>query len=159
MSKVGFLTLLPKEDSALSPHFGKAKWVLVRDGGTSKITVEQNTALSGHAVVDILQRHACTDVVFTEIGPGAFRHLQEAGIRGWLAPANLPIPQLIERFDRGQLSRVTHHTHSPDVYRERPGRPCNGPDAQGHGARRACCGEQQHESAGKLVFVQLKAGS
>ena len=95
MSKVGFTTLLDRDDSVLSPHFGEAKWVMIRDDDTGKVTFEHNTGLSGRAVVTILQRHGCTEAVFTEIGPGAFRHLHEAGIRGWLAPANMPVRELL----------------------------------------------------------------
>jgi predicted Fe-Mo cluster-binding NifX family protein len=104
MSKIGFTTLLNREDSVLSPHFGLAKWVMIRDNDTGDVTFEQNTALYGRAIVDILHQHGCADVVFAEIGPGAFRNLQEAGIRGWLAPMNVPVPQLLERFSRGELT-------------------------------------------------------
>ncbi|HLI62347.1 MAG TPA: NifB/NifX family molybdenum-iron cluster-binding protein [Terriglobales bacterium] len=106
MSKVAFTTLLKREDSALSPHFGKAKWILIRDGESGEISFEQNTALNGHAVVDLMTRHGCTDAVFTNIGPGALRHLEQAGIRGWIGPAGVPLPQVLERFERGELKRA-----------------------------------------------------
>jgi predicted Fe-Mo cluster-binding NifX family protein len=106
MSTIGFTTLINREDSVLSPHFGLAKWVMIRDNDTGNATFEQNTALYGQAVVDILQRHGCTDVVFAEIGYGAFRGLQEAGIRGWLAPMNVPVPQLLDHFNRGELTQA-----------------------------------------------------
>ena len=46
MSKVGFTSLLDRDDWVLSPHFGKAKWVMIRDDDTGKLTFEQNTGLS-----------------------------------------------------------------------------------------------------------------
>jgi predicted Fe-Mo cluster-binding NifX family protein len=103
MSKVAFTTLLKREDSALSPHFGKAKWIVVRDGESGEIAVEQNTGLNGRAVVDIMARHGCSDAVFTSIGPGASRHLEQAGIRGWIGAAGVPLPQLLEMLERGEL--------------------------------------------------------
>lgn len=106
MSKVGFTTLLKREDSALSPHFGKAKWIAVRNGESGDMTFEQNIALNGRAVVDIMARHGCTDAVFTNIGPGALQHLEQAGIRGWIGPAGVPLPQLLERLGRGELKRA-----------------------------------------------------
>ena len=105
MSKIAFTALLNRPDSVLSPHFGKAKWILIRDEG-GQTTFEQNTVLNGRAVVDIMARHGCTDAVFTQIGDGAFVHLDRAGIRGWIGPANIPVPQLVERLERGQLERV-----------------------------------------------------
>jgi predicted Fe-Mo cluster-binding NifX family protein len=106
MSKVAFTTLLNREDSALSPHFGMAKWILIRDDDDGQITFEQNTALNGRAVVDIMVRHGCTDAVFTHIGPGAFQHLEEAGIRGWIGPADMPLPQLLDHLSCGELARA-----------------------------------------------------
>ncbi len=105
MSKAAFITLLNREDSALSPHFGKGKWVLIRDESGRSI-FEQNTVLNGRAVVDIMRKHGCTDAVFTEIGPGAFMHLEQAGIRGWIGPARTPVPQLAALLDRGELIRA-----------------------------------------------------
>jgi predicted Fe-Mo cluster-binding NifX family protein len=110
MSKIGFTTLLNREDSALSAHFGLAKWVMIRDTKTGVVIFEQNKVPYGRAIVDILQRHGCTDVVFGQIGHGAFRHLQEAGIRGWSATANVPISKLIDQFDRGELMPATGPT-------------------------------------------------
>jgi len=112
MSKVGFITLLNRNDSVLSPHFGMAKWVMIHDDNTGEITFEQNIELYGRAVVDILRRHGCTDAVFAEIGQGAYRALQEAGIRGWLAPRNIPVPQLLEHFTRGELSQAEGPTQT-----------------------------------------------
>ncbi len=106
MSKVAFTTLLNREDSALSLHFGMAKWILIRDDDNSQITFEQNTALNGRAVVEIMVQHGCTDAVFTQIGEGAFRHLEQAGIRGWIGPASTPVPQLLEHLSRGELARA-----------------------------------------------------
>ena len=152
MSKVGFITLLNREDSVLSPHFGIAKWVLVRDDDTGEITFEQNTGLTGRAVVDILARHGCTDAVFTEIGPGAFGHLQAAGIRAWLAPADVPVPELIQRLSSGGLTRAIEPTQSSGGARrrERKGGRC-GPDelrGSGIGRERGCCGQQHRHRFG-----------
>jgi predicted Fe-Mo cluster-binding NifX family protein len=105
VSKLAFTTLLRREDSTLSPHFGMAKWILIRDGN-GQITFEQNTVLNGRAVVDIMFRHGCTDAVFTHIGPGALSHLEQAGIRGWIGPADVPVPAVLERFSRGELARA-----------------------------------------------------
>jgi predicted Fe-Mo cluster-binding NifX family protein len=139
MNTVAFTTLLNREDSALSPHFGKAKWILIRDN-SGKITFEQNKALNGRAVVEIMAKHSCTDAVFTHIGPGAFLHLEEAGIRGWIGPAATPVPQLIECFSRGELQRV--QAPEPAANTTDQGTPGE------HG-----CGQQRHRHrAGSLTY-------
>ena len=113
MKKVAFTTLLKRDDSALSPQFGMAKWIMIRDNEVGQVTFEQNTALNGRAVVDIMVKHGCTDAVFTQIGAGALRHLQQAGIRGWTGEAGVPVSQLLERLGRGELSPAqTHSAHT-----------------------------------------------
>ncbi len=126
MSRVAFATLLNREDSSLSPHFGMAKWILIYNDGNSRTTFEQNTALNGRAVVEIMVKHGCTDAVFTQIGPGAYRHLEQAGIRGWIGPAGTPVPQLLERLRRSELARAD----APD----------SAPRAEAGGHRRESCG-------------------
>jgi predicted Fe-Mo cluster-binding NifX family protein len=106
MSKIAFMTLLRCEDSKLSPHFGKAKWVMITDEDGGVATFVQNTGLDGRAVVDILAANGCTDVVFSGIGAGALRHLQAANIRGWIAGGDVPVPILLESFRRGELARA-----------------------------------------------------
>jgi len=92
-----------------------------QDGGV--LSFVQNTGLNGRAVVDILAANGCTDVVFSGIGAGALRHLQAAKIRGWIAGGDVPVPDLRERFRRGELARA----HAPTEGQE------------GHG-----CGHQHH---------------
>ena len=150
MSRVGFMTLLNREDSVLSPHFGKAKWVMIRDDDTGEVTFERNAGLYGRAVVDILAHSGCTDAVFAEIGPGALRPLQEAGIRGWLAPKDVPVSALLDQLCQGKLPAAAEATHSAG------GSGCHGhgahggaggSGASGHG----CCGQQRHGA--RLVKV------
>jgi hypothetical protein len=99
-------------------------------------------------VVDILARHGCSDAVFTEIGPGAFGHLQAAGIRGWLAPPEVPIPELVERLSENELPAVNQPTQSAGGgrRRERRGGECGSTRTRGTGAGRGrgCCGQQRH---------------
>lgn len=106
MSAIGFMTLLNKEDSVLSPHFGMAKWLMIVDKDTGKSTFVRNEHLNGRSVVDLLIANRCSDVVFNEIGFGALRHLQNAKIGAWFAPADAPVPQLLEMFRQGKLEKA-----------------------------------------------------
>lgn len=145
MSKLAFTTLLNRNDSILSPHFGKAKWIMIRDDAGT-VGFEQNTDLNGRAVVDILRHAGCTDVISAEIGEGAFRNLQQTGIRSWLAPADVPVPQLVEMFAKGQLSPSTPTAHDS-------GGGCHsaaqagGGSAAAHGSGGCCHGARKADGA------------
>lgn len=102
MSKIGFLTLLKKNDSPLSPHFGKAKWLMVVDDEQQTHFI-QNTGLDGRSVVQLLRDQGCDEVVFSNIGEGALRQLMQSGISGWYAPDDVPVPRLLEMLSVGQL--------------------------------------------------------
>jgi predicted Fe-Mo cluster-binding NifX family protein len=147
LSKVGFTTLLNREDSVLSPHFGMAKWILIRDDDNDGITFEQNTALNGRAVVDLMVRHGCSDAVFTQIGPGALQHLEQAGIRGWIGPADLPLPQVLELLSRGELARAQSSEPKPAASAASPQAAAAGRGFGGRGegqGRAHECGQHRH---------------
>ncbi|MGO8720332.1 MAG: NifB/NifX family molybdenum-iron cluster-binding protein [Acidobacteriaceae bacterium] len=107
MSKIALMTLLDREDSSLSPHFGKAKWILVREAESGPSHFVQNHGMNGKSVVEQLLREGCTDVICSEIGMGAVEHLHQAHVRGWLAPAGIPAPRLVEMLLAGSLQPVS----------------------------------------------------
>lgn len=149
MSKIAFTTLLNREDSRLSPHFGKAKWVLIREED-ARSTFEQNTGLNGRSVIDILLKHSCTDAVFTHIGAGAFAHLAEAGIRGWIGPDDMPVPELLDHLNRGELEMATAPEPDAETAHGKQHAGC-GHEAHGHhehGHQGQCCGGRHHGNHG-----------
>jgi predicted Fe-Mo cluster-binding NifX family protein len=117
---------------------------------SGEVAFEQNTGHSGRSVVEILQRHGCTDAVFTEIGPGALRHLQEAGIRGWFAPADAPVSQLLSRLRGAQLTAAEHATEGSGCAgrSERKGTGCGEAHRTGNGRALGCC-QQRHQHGGE----------
>jgi predicted Fe-Mo cluster-binding NifX family protein len=141
MSKVGFTTLLSREDSPLSPHFGMTKWVMIRDTESGEVGFEENTGRSGRAVVAILARHGCRDAVFTQIGPGALEHLRATGIRGWIGPPHVPVPQLLEGLEGGELAPAHQATRPGGGRRrsERRGGECGAGQRRGAGGGRGGC--------------------
>jgi predicted Fe-Mo cluster-binding NifX family protein len=76
MSRVGLTVVRPDAESPLSPEFGLAGWVLICDTDGEQRVFERNRLLSGMGVVDILERHGCTDGIFSNIGQGAFEALK-----------------------------------------------------------------------------------
>ena len=107
MSKIALMTLLNREDSTLSPHFGKAKWIMIRDTEHGPSHFVQNHGLNGKTVVEELLREGCTDVICSEIGQGAVENLKRAQIHGWLASADIPAPRLVEMLAAGSLQPVS----------------------------------------------------
>jgi predicted Fe-Mo cluster-binding NifX family protein len=89
-------------DGQMSSHFGKAEWIMVADTENRIPEFVKNEALNGKSVVDIAIHRGCTDVIFTEIGDGAFGHLIAAAIRGWVAPEHITGQQALQMF--GQLA-------------------------------------------------------
>lgn len=145
MRKIALMTLLNREDSSLSPHFGKAKWIMIRDLEHGPSRFLQNHGLNGKSVVEQLQAEHCTDVICSEIGMGAVENLQRAQIRGWLAPAGVAAPLLVEMLVAGSLQPVSA-THQ---HRQDSGRHSSGAEHSGGGC---CCGhrhgnEQIHDGA------------
>ena len=116
MSKIALMTLLNREDSSLSPHFGKAKWILVRDTEQGSAKFIQNHGLNGRTVVEALLREGCTDVICSEIGQGAVENLRRAQIHGWLAPAGIPVPRLFsEKLHPIQCKNLAAPENAPTM--------------------------------------------
>ena len=110
MSKIALLTSLDREDSILSDHFGKAKWIMIRDTeqGTSRFV--QNEGLNGKSVVQHLIGEGCSAVLLREIGMGAFGHLKEANIRAWLAPQHVAVSDVLRMYGEGSLTEIVVST-------------------------------------------------
>lgn len=115
MSKIGLTVLRDTPTSALSAHFGKAKWILIHDSATGRSSFVRNRALVGAAVAQILAEHECTDAVFAHIGPGGLNNLRTRGIRAWRGPKGVPAIEIIAKLQRGELRRVNAPppTHAP----------------------------------------------
>jgi len=110
MSKIGVMMSANSADDQISSHFGKAEWLMVSDPNSSTFDFVRNEGANGRSAVDIAVHHGLTDVVFTEIGVGAFGRLQAAGIRGWVAPENISGQEAIKMFQHSQLQAVNIST-------------------------------------------------
>jgi predicted Fe-Mo cluster-binding NifX family protein len=113
MSKIGFVTALDRTTTRLSPHFGKAKWVMILDNNSGKTSFIRNTGLTGRAVVDILLSEGCEEVVFRNIGPGALKQLKAADIGAWRAVQDKVVLKLAGDLLRGQLRLASKPSEFP----------------------------------------------
>jgi predicted Fe-Mo cluster-binding NifX family protein len=105
-TRIGLTVVRPDAEAPLSPQFGLAGWVLICDADGGEPIFERNPLLYGMGVVGILERHRCTDTVFSNIAPGALEALNAAGIRAWCGPEGVPATELIERLKSGELKRA-----------------------------------------------------
>lgn len=111
--RIGFTLLKESADSALSPHFGKAKWLGIHDTDTNTTHFVRNTGLSGRFVADVFGEANCTHAVFAQIGAPALEHLKAHGLEAFWGEAEVPATTLVQRLKRGQLARAETSEHTP----------------------------------------------
>ncbi len=112
MSKIGVMMSADHADEPMSSHFGKAEWVMVTNPDSPAREFVKNQGMNGRSAVEIAIGQGLTDVIFTEIGHGAFGHLQTAGIRGWVAPEHISGQQALKMFEQSQLEAASASTKS-----------------------------------------------
>ena len=110
MGKIGVMMSAESADEAISSHFGKAEWLMITDTGNPTPVFVKNEMLSGKSAVEIAHREGCSDLIFTEIGNGAFGHLKAAGIRGWVAPEHITGSHALNMFDKSILQPASTST-------------------------------------------------
>ena len=103
MSKVAVMMSENQVKAQMSPHFGKAEWVMVADTESHTLAFLKKEASNGKSVVEMIAGQNCTDAIFSEIGNGALGHLKAEGIRSWVAPANISGQQALEMFEHLRL--------------------------------------------------------
>jgi predicted Fe-Mo cluster-binding NifX family protein len=110
MAKIGVMMSADRADEEMSSHFGKAEWIMVADTDTPVPVFVKNEALNGKSAVEIAIREGCTDIIFSEIGNGAFGHLKAARIRGWVAPEHITGKHALKIFAQSALQPTNAST-------------------------------------------------
>ncbi len=104
-------------DGPMSPHFGKAEWIMVVEVPSGVAEFARNEGFNGGSAADLLISRGCTDVILADIGKGALARLQAANIRAWAAPGPVTGNEALQLFAEGHLSPVptartaTRHGH------------------------------------------------
>ena len=106
MTRIGVMMSADRANEEMSPHFGKAEWIMVADTESGVHAFVKNEVSSGKGAVEIVIRQGCTDVILADIGDGALGHLQAAHIRAWAVPAPVAGNEALRMFSEGQLPPV-----------------------------------------------------
>lgn len=109
-----------KQNPALSPLFGKAKWFAFVDA-KGDIRIEAFSDQGGHAVAKFLLDRDVKTVLFHHMGNTPFDIMQEVGIKCYYHDATrVELDELLRKFHNSELVEVTkanednyieEHTH------------------------------------------------
>ena len=75
--KIAIPVKMNKENSAVAPLFGKAKWFAIVEEG--KITIEQNQANGGRAVIEWFNSMNIDTIIMQEMGEGPYEMIRQLG--------------------------------------------------------------------------------
>jgi len=100
-----------KENPALAPLFGKAKWfAFVEDG---KIEIKENPYKSGTYVAKWLVDKGVEALIFMEMGQSPYELLKETKIKLYHAGFDrILLLDAIEKFNNGELQELTGESMS-----------------------------------------------
>ena len=101
-----------EEDYRVSSHFGKAFGFLIVDteSGEKKFVENPKNRLNlphgaGKLIAQLFEREGVSAVLLKEIGRGAFRHLNERGIKIYLIPKEIKeVDKALEMFRENKLA-------------------------------------------------------
>jgi len=113
-----------KENTAVSPLFGKAKYFAFYDGKT--ITIEKNEAGDGIAVIDWFVQKGVDTIIVKEMGANPYKALQKYDIKLLYAgDERIEVTEIVKQYDAGELKPLNtmqmqaiitkherHHTHA-----------------------------------------------
>ncbi len=102
-----------KENPAVAPLFGKAKWfAFVEEGKTS---IEKNPAQGGQAVVRWLLQNGVDTLIIQQIGNAPYHLIKESGrIKIYhTGEGRITIDEIITKFNNNELSQIDDETSIP----------------------------------------------
>ena len=75
--KIAIPVKMNKENSAIAPLFGKAKWFAIVENG--KINIEKNPVEGGRAVIEWFNEIGVDTIIMQEMGAGPYHVIQKLG--------------------------------------------------------------------------------
>jgi predicted Fe-Mo cluster-binding NifX family protein len=75
--KIAIPVKMKKDNSAIAPLFGKAKWFAIVEDGS--INIEENHVEGGRAVIEWLNQIGVDTIIMQEMGQGPYSVIQKLG--------------------------------------------------------------------------------
>ncbi|MEA3418896.1 MAG: NifB/NifX family molybdenum-iron cluster-binding protein [Campylobacterota bacterium] len=119
-----------KENSAVAPLFGKAKWfAFVEDG---KVMIEKNPVQGGAAVIKWFTEQNVEAIIFQEMGTTPYEMIKtEGGMKLYHAGYDrILLDELLQKFNKGELVELDD-TKMAEIIKSHEGSHTHG-DGQGH---------------------------
>jgi len=104
--KIAIPVKMNKENTALAPLFGKAKWFAIVEDG--KVTIEQNIADGGRAVIEWLANSGVDSIIMQEMGMSPYKKVQSYGnIKLYHAGfERVLLEDVLQKFEAGTLAEL-----------------------------------------------------
>lgn len=113
-----------KENTAVSPLFGKAKFFAFYDG--KDVMIEKNEQEGGMAVIQWFAQKGVDTIIVKEMGSSPYGELQKHGMKLLYAgDERIEVADIIKKYEAGELNSLDeiqmqkiiakherHHTHS-----------------------------------------------
>ena len=103
-----------KENSAVAPLFGKAKWfAFVEDGN---ITIEKNEAQGGSGVVEWLLGKGVKTLIMQKMSQPPYQMIKEEGRISilYVGSDRIELPEALKRYEVDELV-ILDDTNAPDI--------------------------------------------
>ena len=95
-----------KENTAVSPLFGKAKFFAFYDGKT--ITIEKNEIKGGTAVIDWFAQKGVKTIIVKQMGGSPYEALQKHGMKLLYAgDERIEIADVLKKYEANELSPLS----------------------------------------------------
>ncbi len=104
--KIAIPVKMNKDNTALAPLFGKAKWIaFVEDG---KVDIVSNSAHGGNAVVEWFAKEGVDTVIFQEMGYSPYEKIKALGSIALYHAGHerILLDEVLQKYDNGTLTIV-----------------------------------------------------
>ncbi|TET89916.1 MAG: dinitrogenase [Sulfurovum sp.] len=112
--KIAIPLKLNKENSAVAPLFGKAKWfAFVEDGN---ITIEKNEAQGGSGVVQWLLKKGIKTLIMQKMSQPPYQMIKEEGSITilYVGSDRIELPEALKRYEADELI-ILDDTNAKDI--------------------------------------------
>jgi len=103
-----------KQNSAVAPLFGKAKWFAFVENGN--ITIEKNEAQGGSSVVKWLLNKGVKTLIMQKISQPPYQMIKEQGSITilYVGSDRIELPEALKKYEANELV-ILDNTNAPDI--------------------------------------------